>query len=123
MRSWFGFFLIYHSSFCIGLFVRKKIQPLADDGQESLRIHLQLVGGNNRGVNFPDQQLVADLFGEGGMVLLEKAALAGDGFNHALALQFGVSLGDGVAVQPQFFGEGADGGQRLAGREGPEAAA
>jgi len=82
-----GCFFIFHSAFFILhlLSVFKKAEALADESQESPGVHLQLVRGDDGAVNFLDQQLVPDLFGEGGMVFLEKAAFAGDGFDYSLA--------------------------------------
>ena len=70
---------------------------------------LHLVGGDDGFVNSGHQQLVADLFGQRAFVLLQKAALAGGGFDDAQAFQLGVSFGDGVAVDAQFLGQRTDG--------------
>ena len=99
------------------------IEPLSDRRQKPFAIHLQVMRHDHGLINLREQQLVFDLPGERRTVLLQKTAFAGDGLDDALAFQFGVSLGDGVAVDAQFLGERADGRQRVAGPQRPDAAA
>src|SRR5262245_57561336 len=44
----------------------------------------------------------------------DETALAGDGLDDALALELGVGLGDGIAIDAQLFGERPDRRQRVA---------
>ena len=47
------------------------------------------------------------------VVCSEEAALAGDGLDHALALELRIGLGDGVAVDTEFLGQRTDGREGL----------
>jgi len=62
---------------------------------------------------------LAGLLGESGMVGLEETAFARQGFDEALGFKLGVGSGDGVAVDAQFLGERAEGGERIAGAQAP----
>ncbi len=53
--------------------------------------------------------------GEGS--LLDEETLARDGLDDALGLQLGISLGDRIAVDAQFLGQGAEGGQGVTGAQ------
>jgi len=72
------------------------------------------MGGHDRAVDLLHEQIVAGGLGEEGIGFPEKAALAGQGFDDALAFQLGVGLGNGVAVDAEFLGQRPDGGQGLA---------
>lgn len=90
-----------------------------DEFQQDAGADLHLIRGDNGFVYFRRQQFVAGLSGEQALVFLEKAAFAGDGFDDSQALQLGVSLGNGVAIDAQFLGQRADGGERVARAQGP----
>ena len=96
-------------------FAFEVIEPFLDQRQEPFAVHLQVMRHDHGLINFREQQLLADLFGERRIVFLQKTAFAGNGLDDALAFQFGVGLGDGVAVDAQFLGQRADGRQRFAG--------
>ncbi len=84
------------------------IEPFLDQRQKFIAIHLQVMSHDDRFINFREQQFLADRFGERRIIFLQKSAFAGDGLNDALAFQFRVSLGNGVAVDAQFLGERTD---------------
>ena len=65
-------------------------------------------------VNLICQELSTGILPERRTVGFEKTAFSRNGFDDALALQFRVSLGNGVTVHTQFFRQRADGRKRLA---------
>jgi hypothetical protein len=73
-----------------------------------------MVGLHDSGINLLGHHLEPDVLPEWGMVLLQKAAPAGDGLDHPLALELRVGLGHRVPVNAQLLGERPNGGQRLA---------
>jgi hypothetical protein len=93
------------------------VEPFPDEGEKGVAFHGEVVRGDDGFVNFLDQNFLACGLGERRVGFLEKAALAGNGLDDALAFEFGIGLGDGVAVDAQFLGERADGGQRFAGAQ------
>ena len=56
------------------------------------------MGGDDGGINFLLEQFFADLLFEGGIVFGQETAFALDGLDDALAFEFGIGLGDGIAV-------------------------
>jgi len=101
----------------LGVLALKELNPFLDQLQKGRGGDLQLMRGDEGLVDPADEDLVARFLSKGGDVFLEETALAGHGFDHAQALQFGVGLGDGVAVEAQLLGQRADGGERFAGLE------
>src|SRR5512138_470326 len=63
---------------------------------------------HHRFVDFSGEKLSAHFSLVGRVVDPQEAALAGDRLDHALALEFRVSLRDGVAVDAQLLGERTD---------------
>src|SRR5689334_5456834 len=59
------------------------------------------------------QQLLTHLLSKGGMVSLQEITFAVNGFDNPLALQFGVSLGNSIAVYAKLFGEWPKRWQRI----------
>ena len=102
------------SFLCLALEV---VEPFLDQGQEFFAVHLQVMRHDHGLVNFRRQQFLADLFVERRIAFLQEAALAGNRLDDALPLQFGIGLGDGVAIDAQFLGQRADGRQRFAGTQ------
>ena len=86
-----------------GLFAFEELDAFVKQGSQNIGTDLHLVRGDHCFFNSRDEQLVANLFGQRAFVFLEKAALSGEGFNDAQALQLRVSLGDGVAIDAQFL--------------------
>jgi len=98
-------------------FALEEIKPFPDQRQELFAVHLQVMRHDHGFVNFRRQQFLADLFVERGIAFLQETALARNRLDDALAFQFGVGLGDGVAIDAQFLGQRADGRQRFAGTQ------
>src|SRR5581483_603839 len=96
----------------------EEVLSLAGQFQEGIAIDLELMGGDEGLVDGFDQEFAAGVFGQEGVVFLEKAAAAGGGFDDAEAFELGVGLGEGVAVDMEFLGQLADGGERFAWLEG-----
>ena len=96
------------------MFAFKKLDALLDHVEKSLGFDLHLVGRDHGVVYSGHQQAMAGFFTERAAILLEKAAFSGDGFDDSPAFQLGVSLGHGIAIDAQFFGQWSDGGQRIA---------
>ena len=67
----------------------------------------------DRIIDLFDQELLFNLLGERRMILRQEAALAGNGFDDALAFQFRVSLGNGIPIHAQFLRQRTNGGQWL----------
>src|ERR1035438_6584422 len=76
----------------------KAVEPLLDEREKRVPIHLQVMRRNDGLVNFLGQNVVARGLGKRRIGFLEKTTLARDRLDNALALQLGVSLGDRVAV-------------------------
>src|SRR5687767_4660581 len=72
---------------------------------------------HNRFIDFLGEQFVANLFGEWRIVLLQKTTFASNSFDDALPFQFRISLGDGVAIDSQFFSEWSNRRKRFAGTQ------
>ena len=100
-----------------GGFALEIIEPLLDHLQKSFPTDLQVMGGDHGLIDFLQQQFFADNFREGRVVLFQKTAFAGNGFDDALAFEFRVGFGDGIAIDAQFLGQRADGRQRFAGAQ------
>ena len=86
-----------------GLFAFEELDAFVQQPPQNIGADLHLVRGDHCFVNSCDEQFVANLFGQRAFVFLEKAALSGERFDDAQALQLGVSLGDGVAIDAQFL--------------------
>jgi hypothetical protein len=102
-----------------GLFALEELNSFLNQAQKNFGANLHLVRGDHGFVYFGHQQLVPDLLRQRTFVLLEKAALPGDSFDDAQALQLGVSLGDGIAIDTQFLGQRTDGRERISRPQGP----
>ena len=96
-----------------------QLDPLADEREERCVINLEVMCHDHSLVDFLHQQLLPDLLGERRAVLFEEAAFAGEGLDDALALEFGVCFGDGIAIDAQFLRQRPDGRERLARTERP----
>ena len=102
-----------------GFLAVEKEDSFLKQAPQNLRADLHLVRRDHCFVDSGHQQLVADLFGQRAVIFLEKAAFASDGFDHAQALQLGVSLGDGVAIDAQFLGQRPNGRERVSRTQSP----
>ena len=102
-----------------GFFPVKELDSFLQQAAQNFRADLHLMRRNHGFVDSGHQQFVADLFGQRAVIFLEKASFAGDGFNHAQALQLGVGLGDGVAVDAQFLGQRTNGRERVSRPQSP----
>lgn len=89
----------------------KHLRSFRDRGREGLRINLQLVCGDEGGVDLGDEEFLANCRCERGLDRLYKAALAGNGFDDAEVFQFGVGFGDSIAVQVKLPCQRPNGGQ------------
>lgn len=74
-----------------------------------------MMGHDDGLVDLLDEQLAADFLAQRGVVFFQEAALAGQSLDDALVFQFGIGLGDGVAIEAKFFSQRANGRERLAG--------
>jgi hypothetical protein len=79
--------------------------------------HLQMVRLHDGLVDLVDKKLAPDFFSQSRVILFQKRTSPGQRLDHAEAFQFGISLGDRVAVDAKVFGEGTDGGERLTGAQ------
>ena len=107
-------FLFFFVGLGGGLFALKELDSVLNQAQKNLGADLHLMCGDHGFVDFGHQQLVAGFLGQRAFIFLEKAALSGDGFDDAQALQLGVSLGDRVAIDAQFLSQRTNGGERIA---------
>ena len=78
----------------------EKVEAFANEGEKFVAANLEVMRGDNGRIDFFLEQFFADLLFERGIVMRQEAALALEGFDDALAFEFGVSLGDGVTVDP-----------------------
>src|SRR5258708_21043880 len=76
-----------------------------------------MVSLNNGLGDFQDQKLAANVFWQSGMIFFEETAASGKSFDDAEAFQFGISFGDGVAVDAKLFCKRSDGPERFTGAE------
>src|SRR3970040_119255 len=85
--------------------VRLKLLTAEIDDAVIQAHHLQVMGLDDGVIDFRGQELEADVLSEGRTAGPDKAALAGDGLDHTLALELGIRLGDRVAVDAELLGE------------------
>src|SRR3989442_5269678 len=92
----------------------ESLQPFPHQLQKVLVADLQVVRGDDCLVDLARQELLPRRLGERRVGGLEKTALARNGFDAPLALQFGVGLGHCIAIDAQLLRQRAEGGKRLA---------
>ncbi|MGZ4963577.1 MAG: hypothetical protein ACXWC8_13570 [Limisphaerales bacterium] len=92
-------------------------EAFADEREKAFAINLQVMRGDHGGIDRLFQQFLLGVFGKRRVVLLQKAAFAGNGFDDALVFKFAVSLRDGVAIDAHFFRKLAHRWQRLPGAQ------
>ena len=91
------------------------VEAVSDEREEVLAADLQVVRGDDGLVDLRGEQVVTGGFLEQRVAVFEEAAFARKRLDDALRFEFGVGLGDGVAVDAELLGERADAGERLAG--------
>ena len=96
----------------------EEFKPFLHLVQKVIAGDLEMVGLHDGVIDRFVEELLPHLFFEGRIIFTEEAAFAGDRFDDALFLEFGIGLGDGVAVDAELFGDGADGWEGFAGPEG-----
>ena len=79
---------------------------------------LEVVGLDHDGVDLGEKHFRAGGLAETALSISQEAAFAGTGLNDALSLQFEISFGDGVAIDPKLLREGPDARERFSGLEG-----
>ncbi len=94
------------------------VKPLLDRFEELVAGNLKVMGLHDGVIDRADEDFLADFFFEGRIVFFEEATFARKRFDDALAFEFGIGFGDGVAIDAELFREGADGGEGFAGLEG-----
>lgn len=97
-----------------GLFAFEEAGSLLNQAEKILRADLHLVRCDNSFIYSGHQQFVPGFFAQRAFIGLEKAPLSSDGFDDAQALQLGISLGDGIAIDAQFLGQRSNGRERVA---------
>ena len=88
----------------------KRIESIFRQPDELRPAHLQVMRLDDSVVHRLRQQFDPDFLLVRGAVRADEAAFAGERLDDALALQFRLGFGDGVAVDAQFLGEWPDGG-------------
>ena len=91
------------------------VEAVSDEREEVLAADLQVVRGDDGLVDLRGEQVVTGGFLEQRVAVFEEAAFARKRLDDALRFEFGVGLGDGVAVDAELLGERADAGERPAG--------
>ena len=99
------------------LFVANCSLALVDHFLEFLDADAELAGFGEEGVDALDEDAAFFFAGEGGALGGDAGAGALAGCDEAEGFEFAVGAGDGVWVYEEVFGEGADGGEGLAGFE------
>ena len=95
--------------------VLERVESVLGELKELVPADLQVMRVHDDVVERLGEQLAAHVLPERRVALVaDEAALAGDGLDDALALELGVGLGDGVAVDAQLLGQRPDAGKRLA---------
>src|SRR2546425_7754240 len=90
-------------------FVVEHVHSFADQFEELGAGYLQMVRLHDGLVDLLGQQLAPDLLSQCRMILIQETTSPRQRFNYALAFQFGISFGDGIAVDAQFLSQGTDG--------------
>jgi hypothetical protein len=92
----------------------ESFEAFVEQGAEVVVADLQVVGCDDHGVQFSGEAVGSDGLAElGGAAGLEEATGTLAGLDDAFGFEFGVGAGGGVAVDAEFLGEGADGGEGL----------
>ena len=86
------------------------VEAVSDEREEVLAADLQVVRGDDGLVDLRGEQVVTGGFLEQRVAVFEEAAFARKRLDDALRFEFGVGLGDGVAVDAELLGERADAG-------------
>src|SRR5665213_1377680 len=98
-------------------FALEAVEAFVDEGEKLLPVHLQVVGGHDRFVNFLAQNFLAGGLGEGRIAAFEETTTTRNRLDDALVFQLGVSFGDGIAIEAKLLRQGPNRRQRLAGAQ------
>ena len=94
------------------------VEALAEELLDFFGGNLEVMRLDDDGVDLGQEHLGAGGLVEPGAAVAQEATPAGLGLDDALAFEFEVGLGDGVAVDPELLGEGPYAGERFPGAQG-----